>query len=601
MKRLSFVFVILLIGAFVAIGQQDPWWRPMNPMGTSAGVTYGSVAPSIATTGENPAPGEIWVDTNGAPDGGALIRIYNATAVAWQTTGTQIGVGETITFEGATADQFEAILYAEDPDTGDHTFHLPDQNAAADDYALMFSILQTNALQVASSIWFDTDQMIWEGTGVDAVEMIVTIENPTNATQTYRFNDNVTADIYPIMFSNYADNSWDTADSVWGTINGIHFEGGTVNDWELALSADDPLVRDQFFDLPNNDAGGAAQSYNLMFSLLDTNALDVANSVHGASNAIVWEGTTGADGLVTDEISLSVIDPTVNVTYTLQDKPITGTYALLDAGQAPAYNVELPVREGEVAVTGSPRFKTWFRTFATYTGGPPTTAGGVAACNTTAINYIFGPPIIGYGYELDPKGTQTVCGNDYVAADGMGLHTDATTNEGFELTQGVLTGAPGAFTIGPTAGGSPAFYFRIRFAIATVANTDMCYAGFRLQEAYNDTLFTTYTDYYVLGVGDLGDGGAGDWYRMSELNNAGAVIVDIAEGDWTDNEVHTIEIRVSAAGVVAPYIEGVLVGDAGAAYTFDDTDVVVPFFWCIADVTAADVDVDVVYWETGIQ
>lgn len=47
MKRLTFVFVVALLGGALLFGQplQDPWWRPLNPSGGSQGITYGQTAP----------------------------------------------------------------------------------------------------------------------------------------------------------------------------------------------------------------------------------------------------------------------------------------------------------------------------------------------------------------------------------------------------------------------------------------------------------------------------------------------------------------------------------------------------------------------------
>jgi hypothetical protein len=162
---------------------------------------------------------------------------------------------------------------------------------------------------VAAEFGAGDTTITFEGATADAFEIILSVEDATVGDSNYRLMDNAFADIYPVMFSNFATNSWDTANSVWGTINGLHFEGATANDWELSLSSDDPLLRDQFFDLPNNDAGGAAQSYNLMFSVLDTNALDVASSIWFEANDIWFEGTT-ANAF---EIVLTAEDSTVGV------------------------------------------------------------------------------------------------------------------------------------------------------------------------------------------------------------------------------------------------------------------------------------------------
>ena len=197
---------------------------------------------------------------------------------------------------------------------------------------------------------------------------------------------------------------------------------------------------------------------------------------------------------------------------------------------------------------------------------------------------------------MDIKGTSTECGPSYVAADGMGLHNDDADAEGWELTQGIVDGSPGAFTVGT----SPAFYAAARFAVGDTSDTDQCLFGFRKVEAYQDATLKTYTDYFAVGIGDIANGGDGDWQVFESLNDTSAE-TDIAETDMTDNQVHTVEVRVSATGVATGFIEGTVITDSGVAMTFDDTEIVVPFFWCLASTGAGDVDVDLVFWETGLQ
>lgn len=331
MRKLSFGLALLAVAVWIlappAITQEDPWWRPLNPYGSSAGVTYGTQAPSLATTGQNPAPGELWVDTDGASDGGAMLLTYNATAAAWQSPGVQVGAGPII-FEGATVDAFETFLAAAEPTVGDDTYELSDNAAAADTYRLIFSLLDTNALDIANSVWLDASQIIFEGaTGGNAFEIILDAGDATVGDSTYRLMDNAFADVYPVMFSNFATNSWDTANSVWGTINGLHYEGATANDFENALSSADPVVADAFFQMPNNDAEGAGpNTYAIIFSLLDTNAYDVLNSVWFETNAMFFEGT--ADDF---EIILTAEDGTIgDATYSLSDRGLAAdTYEII--------------------------------------------------------------------------------------------------------------------------------------------------------------------------------------------------------------------------------------------------------------------------------
>lgn len=108
---------------------------------------------------------------------------------------------------------------------------------------------------------------------------------------------------------------------------GIEFEGTTSDDFETTLSVTDPTA-DQTIVLP--DASGTA-----MLSTLATNAPDVANSVTGASAALVFEGTADAF-----ETSLTATDPTGDRTITLPDASgtvmVTGQAVIIQNGAAPA-------------------------------------------------------------------------------------------------------------------------------------------------------------------------------------------------------------------------------------------------------------------------
>lgn len=322
----------------------------------------------------------------------------------------------------------------------------------------------------------------------------------------------------------------------------------------------------------------------LVMSTIRNNRPGVATAVWLASSSIIAEGATG-DAF---ESTITFPDPGVDLTYRVNAQTPANTARILDTGNAPVHTVELPDREYAPARTTYPRVKTWFRTFPTYSTGA-VASGIVSACSTTGgPNYLYGPAIVGYGYETDAKG-DTSCTITWAAADGLGITTDGADNEGWELTQGIVDGAPGAFTIGT----SPAFYAAVRFAIATVANADMIAFGFRKVEGYAALDFETYTDFYVINVDN------GDFYKESSLNTTTDVDQDLAQANWTDNQVHTVEVRVSATGVATAYIQGTLESET-AAFMFDDGDVVVPFFFIQTDAAGAP-DVDLVFWESGIQ
>ncbi|KKL59625.1 hypothetical protein LCGC14_2213440, partial [marine sediment metagenome] len=90
-----------------------------------------------------------------------------------------------------------------------------------------------------------------------------------------------------------------------------------------------------------------------------------------------------------------------------------------------------------------------------------------------------------------------------------------------------------------------------------------------------------------------------DWMQQTDLNDAGISATDLAEANITNDQVHTVTILVSGAGVVTAEIEGAAVGDA-TAFTFDSTDEVIPMFWMLQQ-EASSIGLDIVFWEVGLQ
>jgi hypothetical protein len=89
-----------------------------------------------------------------------------------------------ITLEGTTANNYEAIITAADQ-TGDTIWTLP--VAAAGTYSFVSSTLATNAPEVANSVTGGTNQLIFEGSTADACEVILTATNPTTGDKTITF------------------------------------------------------------------------------------------------------------------------------------------------------------------------------------------------------------------------------------------------------------------------------------------------------------------------------------------------------------------------------------------------------------------------------
>mgnify|MGYP003114140681 CR=1 FL=1 len=176
-------------------------------------------------------------------------------------------------------------------------------------------------------------------------------------------------------------------------------------------------------------------------------------------------------------------------------------------------------------------------------------------------------------------GTQTVL-IPAAATTGMDYGYDGTNNEGVQWVASLNThkGYPGVdrFTVG-THG---AFYAELEFSIEDVSGTDDCAFGFRKVEAEQANL-DDYDEMAVLNAV------SGNIYIQNILNDGDTLDHDTLK-DWADGEVHTLRVDVSSAGVVtykidgsAPTLSSTDSADGADTFTFDDGEVVTPFFYYI--------------------
>lgn len=220
-------------------------------------------------------------------------------------------------------------------------------------------------------------------------------------------------------------------------------------------------------------------------------------------------------------------------------------------------------------------------TYETFQSNPVTSklAGGAATGSTGDTNLMLFPQT---AFEYHIKGTQTILAPSKVAG-GLDIGMDQTDNDGVEITQGITAGAKHAYTIGTDG----PFHFRVKFTLPDVSGTDDCAIGFRKAAAYTAN-FDDYTDAATLNVI------SGDIKIETILNNAATTTTDTTQ-NWADGETHELEVIVSAAGVVTYKIDGVA-PTTTAAFTFDSTDVVVPFFFYLQATTSPQSPV-IVEWQ----
>lgn len=224
-------------------------------------------------------------------------QMYYWSGTAW-TAGVAAAAGASIEFEGTTVDAYETTLTATDP-TADNTVTLPNASGT-----VVVSTLSTNAPSAANSVWAVSNRLDFEGATADDYEAEITAVDPTADRLFTLPNATGTA-----VISTLATNAPDAADAIWLESNSLVFEGATggADTFETNITVVDPTA-DNTFTLPN--ASGVP-----VISTLATNAPDAANAVWHTSNNIVFEGATG--GADAFETSITVVDPTADVTFTL--------------------------------------------------------------------------------------------------------------------------------------------------------------------------------------------------------------------------------------------------------------------------------------------
>lgn len=167
-----------------------------------------------------------------------------------------------------------------------------------------------------------------------------------------------------------------------------------------------------------------------------------------------------------------------------------------------------------------------------------------------------------------------------VASTGMNYVIGDTDNEGLQWVMSYpgTKGEEGfdSFTIGTAA-----FYAKLKYSLSNVSAVDYSWFGFRLKsQAAVAEPRANATDYAVIGPN------AGDIKVETALNNSTNSVVDTTN-NWADNETHTMEVRVSKAGVATFKIDGQDPIVNTGTVTFDAGDVVTPWWVTMKGATEA--------------
>lgn len=176
---------------------------------------------------------------------------FNFSSYLDSSSVTSIGTlsGATpLTFEGATADDYETSVAVTDP-TADRTVTLPDASGVP--------VLSSAVPEGANAISGTSNGIVAEGATADAYETTVTFTDPT-ADRTVTIPDGGGT----TMLSSLATNAPDVANSVTGSSNGLNFEGATADAHETKITATDPTA-DRTVTLPDADVNLGAIANSL--------------------------------------------------------------------------------------------------------------------------------------------------------------------------------------------------------------------------------------------------------------------------------------------------------------------------------------------------
>lgn len=189
-------------------------------------------------------------------------------------------------------------------------------------------------------------------------------------------------------------------------------------------------------------------------------------------------------------------------------------------------------------------------------------------------------------FEYHILGTQTIVAPS-LGTYGLNISMDAADNDGAEFCLGINARNRGVFTVGT----SPAFFARMKFRITDVSDTDDCAFGFRKVEAYQANI----DDYDEMAALNVISGNI----NIETILNGGATTTTDTTDDWADTATHELAVYVSAAGVVTYKIDG-LPPSTTAAFTFDDAEVVVPFFYFL-HAASSTAGIELIEFECGLQ
>jgi hypothetical protein len=213
-------------------------------------------------------------------------------------------------------------------------------------------------------------------------------------------------------------------------------------------------------------------------------------------------------------------------------------------------------------------------------GAPPvvidadsTVADGV---DTNIIQHAYSD---GLNLSVSNTGTQTIL---IPAANtaGMDYGYDQTDDEGIQwvMSQNTHKGNIDGDSIDRFTVGSDAFFAELTLTVGDVSGTDDCAFGFRKVEAFQANV----DDYDEMAALNLISGNV----KSETILNGAGTITSVALKAVADATSVKLGVFVASSGAVTIEIDGVSATDP--SFTFDNGEIVTPFFYMLNDSGLAD-------------
>lgn len=232
------------------------------------------------------------------------------------------------------------------------------------------------------------------------------------------------------------------------------------------------------------------------------------------------------------------------------------------------------------------------------------------ACSATdaEVNHMYWPGSNCGITTVNEQGTDAVAWTQETANGGWETSGDATDDEGIQILIGASnsTQSNGPCVFSP----GDAYYMKVKFSIPVVADYDVAVIGFRNDGAFSASDTTddvaewnaatpVYDDFAVFNIN------AGDWRIYTQDDGGTATDTNITTTTAVGGTAYTVMIKVSTAGAVTYFVDGVnqATSNGAVAFTLDQaaTDLYVPTVVFGRAAAGTDDMPDLLLLECGLQ